>query len=122
MKTQNEKTFNCTAITGKGNFDVEITVWESFSDGKEYFVTKSWEQKVKIFIDGEEYSGKINLRGGGILKSHEVAKKYGIKRPAQMKCDYSDVVDYIKKTEWARIKEDAKLQEEDNRREELNDL
>ena len=112
MKTQNEKTFNCIAETKKGNFDVVIKVWEQITDGKNYFVTRSWKSESYVMIEGEKLEVSFNQYDGTKVKSYAVAEKYGMKGEVSLMCDCSEVKKYINEIEMERIRKNAEADEE----------
>lgn len=112
MKTENEKTFNCTAVTKKGNFDVVIKVWEQIIDDKNYFATRSWKSESYVMIDGEKLEVSFNQYDGTKVKSYAVAKKYGIYGEVSLMCDCSEVKKYINEIEMTRIRRNAEADRE----------
>ena len=112
MKTQNEKTFNCTAETQKGNFNVVIKIWEQVTDGKNYFVTRTWKSESYVTIDGEKLEVSFNEYDGTKVSSYAVAEKYGINGKVFLKCDCSEVKKYINDIEMIRIRKNAEADEE----------
>ena len=112
MKTENEKTFNCTAITKKGNFDVVIKIWEQITDGKTYFVTRSWKSDSYIIIDDEKLEVSFNQCDGTKVKSYSVAQKFGLNGQVSLMCDCSEAMKYTNEIEMSRIKKNAEADEE----------
>jgi hypothetical protein len=104
MNTQNEKTFNCIAVTKKGNFDVIIKVWEEIlEDGELFtgsFANRSWKNESYVIIEGEQF--KINEYYEDRVRSWAVANKYGISQIATLLCDCSEVKIYINSIEDER--------------------
>lgn len=122
MKTENEKTFNCIAETKKGKFDVVIKVWEQITDGKTYFVTRSWKSESYVMIDGKKLEVSFNQYDGTKVKSYAVAEKYGIKGEVSLMCDCSEVKKYIGEIEMQRIRKNAEASEEIARMEMIHNL
>ena len=109
MKTQNFKAFATKAKTRKGTFEVKLNVWEQISDGKSYFVTRTWKSETTVIIDGKEIAADFNQYATDRIKSWDVSRHFKIDKQATLLCDVSEACKYIhsiekerrlKMTEW----------------------
>lgn len=112
MKTENFKSFETKAITGKGTFEVKLNVWEEISDGKTYFVTRTWKSETTVTIDGKNFKADFNQYAPDRIKSWSIGKYFGLETQATLKCDVSEATKYINEIEWKRVKEHSEFQRE----------
>lgn len=114
MKTQNEKTFNCIAETKKGNFDVVIKVWEEIVEAGELFpgssYNLSWKNEAYVTIEGQNLN--VNEFYSDRIRSWEVAEKFGMTGIATLRCDCSEVKNFMSEIEMVRINKSAEADEE----------
>lgn len=114
MKTQNEKSFNCIAETKKGKFDVVIKVWEEIVEAGELFPGSfyncSWKNEAYVTIEGENL--KVNEFYSDRIRSWEVAEKFGMTGIAALRCDCSEVKNFISEIEMVRIRKSSEADEE----------
>ncbi|MBP1631605.1 MAG: hypothetical protein H6Q15_2498 [Bacteroidetes bacterium] len=123
MTTENLKSFETKAITGKGTFDVKISVWEETTDGKTYFVTRSWKSETTVIIDGISFKAEFNQYASDRIKSLDVAKHFGIKDTViTLKCDVSEVCKYINSIESERRAKMVEFQEQQRIQEMIHNL
>jgi len=114
MKTQNQKTFNCIAETKKGNFDVVIKVWEEIVEAGELFpgsfYNRSWKNEAYVTIEGENLN--VNEFYSDRIRSWEVSEKFGMTGIATLRCDCSEVKNFMSEIEMVRINKSAEADEE----------
>ena len=123
MKTENFKSFETKAITGKGTFEVKINVWEETTDGKTYFITSSWKSETIVIIDGNSFKAEFNQYASDRIKSLEVAKYFGIKDTViALKCDVSEVCKYIENIASERRAKIVEIQEQQRIQEMIHNL
>lgn len=91
-----EKAFTCIASTRKGDFEVFIKVWrETTKDGNGYFGCVSWKSESYVTIDGEKLTVRFDVNNGITVRSHEVAKHYGLTGAVRLGGDYTAPKKYI---------------------------
>jgi len=112
MKTENLKSFETKAITGKGTFEVKLSVWEEISDGKTYFVTRTWKSETTVIIDGQNFKADFNQYASDRIKSLDISRYFGIETQATLKCDVSEACNYIRNIEAERRARMVEMQEE----------
>ena len=122
MTTENYKTFTTKAITGKGTFEVRISIWEEISDGKNYFVTRSWESKTTVLIDNKELPAKFNRYATQKITSWDISRYFGLDKEATLRCDTSEAVKYIRRIESEKRKKMVTHLEDSATSDMLNDL
>jgi hypothetical protein len=114
MKIQNEKTFNCVAETKKGNFDVVIKVWEEIVEAGELFqgsfYNRSWKNEAYVTIEGENIN--VDEFYSDRIRSWEVAEKFGMPGIATLRCDCSEVKNFMSEIEMIRIRKSAEADNE----------
>lgn len=112
MTTENLKSFETKAITGKGTFDVKLSVWEEISDGKTYFVTRTWKSETTVIIDGQNFKSDFNQYASDRIKSWDISRYFGIETQATLRCDVSEACKYIRNIEAERRAKMAEMLEE----------
>ena len=122
MTTENFKSFVTKTITGKGTFEVKLSVWEEISDGKTYFVTRTWKSKTAVIINGQNIEADFNQYASDRIKSWDISRHFGIETQATLKCDVSEVCKYIRNIEAERRAKMVEMQEESRISEMIHNL
>jgi len=112
MTTENKKTFSCKALTQKGDFNVEIQVWEQVSDGALYFQTRTWKTECLIKIGSINMKGIFNRFDTTKIKSFEVGAFFKINREVSLMCDTSEIKKYIDQIAMNRCEKTANDEQE----------
>jgi hypothetical protein len=84
------KTFNLTAITSKGNFEVAITVWKEKVQWSEIWMDQAFLQK-----DGEGLQAIFDSRNPTFIKCPKLCIELGAPAGSKIKCDCIEVVQYM---------------------------
>jgi hypothetical protein len=120
MKKYNEKTFELEAKTGKGNFKVEVTVWQELKSAQSFKNVMMWESEMFIYVDNIKMKcSKYDKYQTTAIHSFEVCKHFGVPGNMKLRCDSKEVRSYINAIDNARNKEIAnEMQEayEENKR------
>jgi len=107
----NQKTFNLKAITGKGNFDVIIKVYEEETKWNTVWMDESF------LIKGEKkYKVIWEPRNTESIKCPGLCIQFGVPAQTPIKCDTSQVSRYIStKIDADKLEEDEQHQDFKNK-------
>lgn len=115
MKKHNERTFELEAKTGKGNFKVELTIWQELKSAQSFKNVMMWDSEVFIWIDGVKMTcSRYDKYQTTSIHSFEVCKHFNVPGNIKLKCDSKEVRKYIDSIDNAKRREVADEMHEAN--------